>query len=138
MFLYLIIDISRLLHIHTVHYDLRAQSHTSEDLHALSPTTMSAVGDSDAWHTVTVRVPFASPKHASIAKQVIEVDAELQAQAVKRTLAAEGDELVATFTCLTIRLARLTVNSFLENIELVIRTLGEFGEDAERKQGLPS
>ena len=37
-----------------------------------------------------------------------------------------------TFTCLTVRLTRLTVNSFLENVELVIRTLGEFGEDAER------
>ena len=36
-----------------------------------------------------------------------------------------------TYTCLTIRLARLTINSCLENIELVIRTLGEFGEEAE-------
>jgi EKC/KEOPS complex subunit PCC1/LAGE3 len=42
-----------------------------------------------------VRVPFASPKHASIAKQVIEVDKELQPQAVKRTLDVEGDILVA-------------------------------------------
>lgn len=42
--------------------------------------------------------------------------------------------MLRTFTCLTIRLARLTVNSFLENIELVVRTLGEFGEDAERQK----
>jgi hypothetical protein len=35
-----------------------------------------------------------------------------------------------TFKTLTIRLARLTVNGFLENADLVIRTLGEFGEEA--------
>ena len=30
------------------------------------------------------------------------------------------------------RLARLTSNAFLENVDLVVRTLGEFGEDAAR------
>ena len=43
----------------------------------------------------TVRIPFASARHASIAKQVIEVDRELQAQAVKRSLTTEEDELIA-------------------------------------------
>jgi EKC/KEOPS complex subunit PCC1/LAGE3 len=43
----------------------------------------------------TVRIPFVNTKHATIAKQVIEVDQELQKQAVKRTLVIEGNELVA-------------------------------------------
>jgi EKC/KEOPS complex subunit PCC1/LAGE3 len=38
------------------------------------------------------------------------------------------------FETSTVRLARLTANSFLENIDLVIRTLGEFGEEAEQLQ----
>ncbi|EJD06448.1 Pcc1-domain-containing protein [Fomitiporia mediterranea MF3/22] len=96
-------------------------------------STSNTSAEADQWHNVTVRIPFASPKHASVAKQAIEVDSELQPQAVKRSLSVEHDELVATFSCLTIRLARLTVNSFLENVELVIRTLGEFGQDAEDK-----
>ena len=101
-----------------------------------------------------MRIPFASEKHANIAKQVIDVDRELQPDLVKRTLAVEGNELVAygpnfhrsfvaevvnrdlchfrTFTTLTVRLARLTSNAFLENVDLVVRTIGEFGEDAER------
>jgi len=79
-----------------------------------------------------VRIPFASAKHALIAKQAIEVDAELQPHAVERLLAVEGDILIATFKTLTIRLARLTINGFLENVDLVVRTLAEFGEDAER------
>jgi len=85
-----------------------------------------------SWHTVTVRIPFASAKHATIAKQAIEVDAELQPHAVERSLTVEDDTLVATFKTLTIRLARLTVNGFLENVDLVVRTLGEFGADAEQ------
>jgi len=84
------------------------------------------------WHSVSVRVPFASREHASIAKQVLEVDPELQPKAVKRSLEVEQEVLVATFSCLTIRLVRLTINSFLENIDLVVRTLGEFGTEAEQ------
>ncbi|KAJ3518489.1 hypothetical protein NM688_g9433 [Phlebia brevispora] len=84
------------------------------------------------WHTITVRVPFASARHASIAKQVIEVDKELQPEVVKRVLEVEGDVLVATFKTLTVRLARLVVNAYLENVDLVVRTIGEFGEDADR------
>ena len=49
----------------------------------------------------SVRIPFASPKHASIAKQVIEVDPELQPQAVKRTLVVENDELIAYVACIS-------------------------------------
>jgi len=67
-----------------------------------------------------------------IAKQAIEVDAELQPHAVERILTVDDNTLVATFKTLTIRLARLTVNGFLENVDLVVRTLAEFGEDAER------
>ncbi|PCH42194.1 transcription factor Pcc1 [Wolfiporia cocos MD-104 SS10] len=84
------------------------------------------------WHTVTIRIPFVSGKHANIAKQVIEVDKELQPQAVKRVLSVEDQTLVANFSTMTVRLSRLTVNAFLENVDLVVRTIAEFGEDAER------
>ncbi|KAH9928289.1 transcription factor Pcc1-domain-containing protein [Fomitopsis serialis] len=84
------------------------------------------------WHTVTVRIPFGSEQHASIAKQVIEVDRELQPHAVQRELSIEENVLVATFKTLTVRLSRLTVNAFLENVDLVTRTLAEFGEDAAK------
>ncbi len=43
----------------------------------------------------TIEIPFASPKHALIAKQVIEVDPELQPHAVKRQLAVEDEKLIA-------------------------------------------
>ncbi|KAF8737611.1 hypothetical protein AX14_012605 [Amanita brunnescens Koide BX004] len=83
------------------------------------------------WHRVTIEIPFASPKHALITKQVIEVDPELQPHAVQRELAVEDEKLIATFSTLTVRLARLATNAFLENVDLIVRTLQEFGEEAE-------
>jgi len=47
----------------------------------------------------TVRIPFASAKHATIAKQAIEVDAELQPHAVERILTVEDDTLFA-YACI--------------------------------------
>ncbi|KDQ14340.1 hypothetical protein BOTBODRAFT_110317 [Botryobasidium botryosum FD-172 SS1] len=82
------------------------------------------------WHTVTIRIPFLTAEHATIAKRVIDVDRELQPHVVKRTLEVEGETLVCTFETFTVRLARLTTNAFLENVDLVIRTIGEFGDEA--------
>jgi len=64
------------------------------------------------------------------------VDAELNPGSVKRSLTVDGDLLVASFSTLTVRLARLTLNSFLENVELITRTLGEFADDAEQNENI--
>lgn len=71
----------------------------------------------------------------------------MQPHAVKRILEVEGAIVVAfvgfsspiilradlescrTISTLTIRLARLSLNAFLENVDLVVRTLHEFGSD---------
>ncbi|KAJ3893287.1 hypothetical protein GG344DRAFT_43627, partial [Lentinula edodes] len=79
-----------------------------------------------------LKIPFASEKHALIAKQTIEVDPELQPHAVKRIIAVEENVLIAAFSTLTIRLARLVTNAFLENVDLVVRTVEQFGEEAEK------
>ncbi|CCM00102.1 uncharacterized protein FIBRA_02129 [Fibroporia radiculosa] len=121
------------------HLRLFVQNGTEADSGALF-LAVSKEEDLEEHHTIspngydrgrTIRIPFGSEKHASIAKQVIEVDRELQPQAVKRTLSVEDRTLVANFETLTIRLSRLTVNAFLENVDLVVRTIGEFGENAE-------
>ncbi|KZP00575.1 Pcc1-domain-containing protein [Calocera viscosa TUFC12733] len=91
---------------------------------------MAATTSASGWHTVIIRVPFSSAEHADIAQRVIDVDKELQPKVVKRTLQVDGTELVATFTTLTVRLARLATNSFLENLDLVLRTLEAFAPEA--------
>ena len=68
-----------------------------------------ASGESE-WHTVyellpiynppdaklnrTLRIPFASAKHAAIARDVIGVDRELQPHAVQREMTVDGEDLV--------------------------------------------
>jgi len=90
------------------------------------------MSDIDKWHELTVKIPFISRRHAEIIKRVIEVDSELQPHAVRRNLVVEDNVLIASFTTQTVRLARLTINSFLENVDLVVRTLGEYGEEADK------
>ena len=48
-----------------------------------------------------MKIPLASSKHALIAKQVIEVDPELQPQAVKRTLSVDDNLLIAWVSSLS-------------------------------------
>lgn len=43
---------------------------------------------------------------------------------------SKSDFCHRTFATLTVRLARLVVNAYLENVDLVVRTIAEFGEDA--------
>jgi len=86
-----------------------------------------------SWHTIKVSIPCLSEEHAKIVKQVIEVDRELQPHAVKRTLDVEGLNIIVTISTLTIRLARLSLNAYLENVDLVVRTLHEFGPMENKK-----
>ncbi|KAF9784934.1 CTAG/Pcc1 family [Thelephora terrestris] len=79
------------------------------------------------WHTVAITIPFLSEEDAQIAKLALDVDRELQPHAVKRVLEVQGNNLVAKLSTLTIRLARLSANAFLENVDLVVHTLDEFG-----------
>jgi len=88
------------------------------------------MADASEWHRTTIRVSFLSEAHALIALNVIEADKERQPDSVKRSLTVEGTELVAIFDTLTVRLARIIVNAYLENVHLVARTLGAFGDDA--------
>jgi EKC/KEOPS complex subunit PCC1/LAGE3 len=50
---------------------------------------------------------------------------------VKRILQVEDDILIAEFSTLTIRLARLAANAFLETVDLVVRTMAEFGPEED-------
>ena len=65
---------------------------TKCELHDISPSPQNSKA---CLHKRSVRIPFANPRHASIAKQAIEVDQELQPHAVIRELTLDGDVLLA-------------------------------------------
>lgn len=50
--------------------------------------------DKTQYNQSTAEIPFATAEHAKIAEQVIEVDAELNPQSVKRELSVRDDKLI--------------------------------------------
>ena len=79
-------------------------------------------------HFRTLNIPFPTPLHASQALQILSPDKELKENLVKRTLSAEGKTLVVEFECVSARMARVSVNAFLESVDLVLTSMGELGE----------
>jgi len=75
-----------------------------------------------------LRIPFPTPLLASQALQILSPDKELKEQLVARTLAVEGKELCIQFDCVSARMARVAVNSFLESVDLVVSSMAELGE----------
>ena len=76
----------------------------------------------------SLRIPFPTPLLASQALQILSPDKELKEELVTRTLSVEGKELCAQFDCVSARMARVAVNGFLENVDLVISSMAELGE----------
>jgi EKC/KEOPS complex subunit PCC1/LAGE3 len=74
----------------------------------------------------TLEIPFASHKHAQIAKQSIEVDAELQPQAVKRTLEVRENMLIAYVTMkqCNIRLSNMNLHYNPQNFQYSYDSIG--------------
>ncbi|WWC86871.1 uncharacterized protein L201_001750 [Kwoniella dendrophila CBS 6074] len=84
---------------------------------------------SEGWHTTTLRIPFHTPQHAEIAKSALEVDREQNGTFVYRELSVENDMLIAKYETSTVRLLRLSTNSCLSSLDLVVRTMSSFATD---------
>lgn len=76
----------------------------------------------------TLKIPFPTPILASQAHQILSPDKELKQNLVRRSLSVEGSELCVEFECVSARMTRISVNSFLESVELVVGSMAELGE----------
>jgi len=76
----------------------------------------------------SLKIPFPTPLLASQAFQILSPDKELKENLVAKTLSVEGAELHATFECVSARTARVSVNFFLESVDLVLNSMAELGE----------
>ncbi|EPX73890.1 transcriptional regulator Pcc1 [Schizosaccharomyces octosporus yFS286] len=76
-------------------------------------------------HKVEVRVPFPSEQDAKLCMQVLAPDRELKEDQVARILSLEGNYLVAKYFCSSARMTRVTLNSFFENLHLVVDSMHE-------------
>ncbi|GAA5858852.1 hypothetical protein JCM8547_005013 [Rhodosporidiobolus lusitaniae] len=83
--------------------------------------------DRTDWHTVSLALPFPSSANATLVKRVTEVDRVLKPSELERTLVVEGNNLVATFRARTVSQARVALDHFLSDVQLVVQTMHKFG-----------
>ncbi|KAK9759846.1 hypothetical protein K7432_016704 [Basidiobolus ranarum] len=77
-------------------------------------------------HSMNLTFTFESPEQADIAKNTLNVDKELKEDQVLRVLEVKDNQLLVSFQCHTVRMLRVSVNSFLEFLHLVTLTIKEF------------
>ncbi|KAJ2546024.1 hypothetical protein EV175_005750, partial [Coemansia sp. RSA 1933] len=58
----------------------------------------------------------------------LQVDQEISAGKINRTVATSGNELVVEFDAESLRMLRVGLNGFMESIILVTRTLNTFSK----------
>ena len=75
----------------------------------------------------TLRVDYPNSTFASMVVKALEVDAELQAVRVSRSIRAEGSRVVCLFGSDEARLLRASVCTFCDLMAVATRTLEEFG-----------
>lgn len=76
-------------------------------------------------HTSTLRIPFDTKAHARVVEQSLSPDKELKPDQISKTLSVEGHELVAEFHAVSDRVLRVTVNSLLDSVALLIESIEE-------------
>lgn len=77
----------------------------------------------------TVRIPFENDKQAHVARETLNPDPELRAQELRKTLTVEDSQLVARFEASTDRNLRVAVNSFMDNVNLVVECIDELSPE---------
>lgn len=103
----------------------------------------TAAADADAlsartehWHTLTVTIPFDSNKHAEMARKIIAVDKLLRSETVSRELRVDDCNLHATFRAITVKQARVALDHFFSDVQLIADTIEQFDPEKLSARGV--
>ncbi|KAJ3395863.1 hypothetical protein HDU92_004709 [Lobulomyces angularis] len=77
-------------------------------------------------YTLTLKIPFPTERLAVIANKVLAVDKELKPNESKRNQKVEDNNLIVIFEAISIRVLRVTSQSFLDFVILILGTIDEF------------
>ncbi|XP_020482191.1 L antigen family member 3-like [Labrus bergylta] len=75
-------------------------------------------------------VPFPSSGEAAIALRSLSPDREPRKGGISKELAVSGSTLSVRWSADEARILRVSVNSFLDHLSLVLETMEQFGPDA--------
>lgn len=76
---------------------------------------------------VCVRIPFPSGALAEIALRSLQPDGEVKPDQVSRMLSLDDCNLVVDFESSSVRNARVSLQAFFDNVEVIIRAMDELG-----------
>ncbi|KAJ1918835.1 hypothetical protein H4219_002374 [Mycoemilia scoparia] len=74
-------------------------------------------------YTSDICLPFNSEKLASIAKNSIDADPEINPDRVHRYLSVENGDLIVNFECDSLKTLRVSINAFMDMVILVTQTM---------------
>ncbi|ORX56250.1 transcription factor Pcc1 [Hesseltinella vesiculosa] len=77
-------------------------------------------------HHLEIGIPFPSANLANVAKQVLSVDKELKSDQVQRTIHVEDSLLKVHFDSVSAKMLRVSANSFMEMVLMVLRTMDDY------------
>ncbi|KAJ9071598.1 hypothetical protein DSO57_1035439 [Entomophthora muscae] len=83
-------------------------------------------------HSVEIEIPFPNAKFAHIAKQVLEVDKELKHNEISRSIYIDSEAptiLKSKFSSNSKKMIRVSINSFVDMLNLVAATQAKFHLD---------
>ena len=75
-----------------------------------------------------INIPFLNSEHAKIAFNSLIVDKEPRKELITREINLDGDCLKVNWCSKEARILRVSINSFLDHLRLVIRTIDQFGK----------
>ncbi|KAJ8046835.1 EKC/KEOPS complex subunit LAGE3 [Holothuria leucospilota] len=79
-----------------------------------------------------MKIPFPSDREAEIAYNSLRVDKEPRKSQITKELNLDGNVLLVNFTATEARFLRVAVGSFFDLLNLVVKTMEEFGPPLER------
>lgn len=79
-------------------------------------------------HTIVLEIPFPSARLADIARQALSPDSEIKPGQVEKTLVVTGPALKVTINADSARMARVSLQAFIDNIEVIVRAMDELAE----------
>jgi EKC/KEOPS complex subunit PCC1/LAGE3 len=76
--------------------------------------------------TAELVVPFSCPEHAHIAYETLAVDSEPRRDLIKKKLELRDNLVCVSWQASESRILRVSINSFLDNLQLILETIQLF------------
>ncbi|KAI8063855.1 CTAG/Pcc1 family [Gongronella butleri] len=77
-------------------------------------------------YKLDLEIPFPSAHLATVAMQVLSVDKELKTDQVQRSMECKDTLLKVHFASVSAKMLRVSTNSFMEMMQMVLRTMDAY------------